>query len=106
MYSTPASTTAPPISCSGSGCTPKNSSEISTANTGTVFCHRPPVWMPRRLTPVFQATVASAVQNTAATSSCTTCNGVGFTLGGPTRPVARAPDQNSNSQGSAPMVVR
>ena len=55
---------------------------------------------------MFQATVASPVQNTAATSSCATCSGAGFRLGGPTRPMARAPAQNSSSQGRAPTVVR
>ena len=105
-YSTPASTTAPPIHCSVSGATPKNSSAISTANTGTMFCHIPPVWMPRWATPVFQATVASAVQNTAAITSCSVGPGAGFRLGSPTSPVARAAAQNSSSQDSAPMVVR
>jgi hypothetical protein len=106
MYSTPASTTAPPINCSTSGCTPKNSIEISTANTGTVFCHKPPVWIPSRLTPVFQATVANAVQNTAAPSSCISATGVGSRLGSPARPAARARAQNTSSQGRAPSVVR
>ena len=41
----------------------------------------PPVCMPKRLTPVFQATVASAVQHTAATSNWITVSDDGCRFG-------------------------
>ena len=81
--------------------TEKTSREISTAKTGTVFCHITPALMPSRATPVFQATAPKADDSAAVISRFMTASALGFRLGAPIKPTARASTHQTNSQGTA-----